>query len=123
MPKSPKPASVPPGELPPVMKFSNDEVNGIILKNVETIIGNTNYTQEKAQTWAKDILAACLDQLQKLTKPYKYIVNCSIIQKDSGGLYNASSCYWDNTRDNMCTVRWDNRFLHCIVTVYGIAVN
>ena len=38
------------------------------------------------------------------------------------GLHTASSCYWDNSTDGSCTVRWENKTMYCIVSVFGLAI-
>uniref|UniRef100_A0A8C1Q1S2 Dynein, light chain, Tctex-type 1 n=1 Tax=Cyprinus carpio TaxID=7962 RepID=A0A8C1Q1S2_CYPCA len=49
-------------------------------------------------------------------------VTCIIMQKNGAGLQSASSCFWDNTTDGSCTVRWENKHLYCIVSVFGLAI-
>lgn len=49
-------------------------------------------------------------------------VNCTIMQKNGAGLHTASSCYWDNASDGSCTVRWENKTMYCIVSVFGLAI-
>lgn len=50
------------------------------------------------------------------------IVTCVIMQKSDASTYTASSCYWDNTTDGSCTVKWENQFVQAIVTVYAIFI-
>lgn len=83
----------------------------------------------------------CLNVLTKLQKPYKYIgklrfskkpekilkndffvVTCMIMQKNGAGLHTASSCFWNNETDGSCTVRWENKTMYCIVSVFGLAI-
>ena len=49
-------------------------------------------------------------------------VTCVIMQKNGAGLHTASSCYWDNSTDGSCTVRWENKTMYCIVSVFGLAI-
>lgn len=67
------------------------------------------------------------------------------MQKCGAGLHTASSCYWDNTTDGKhikymyliwsyqylinsfaflgsCTVKWENKSMYFIVTVFGLAI-
>ena len=57
-----------------------------------------------------------------LNKPFKYIVTCVIMQKNGAGLHTSSSCYWDNSTDGSRTVRWENKSMYCIATVFGVAI-
>ena len=63
-----------------------------------------------------------------------------MFQKNGAGLHTASSCYWDNSTDGergrllelkylnieifpgSCTVRWENKTMYCIVSVFGLAI-
>jgi hypothetical protein len=49
-------------------------------------------------------------------------VTCTIMQKNGAGLHTASSCFWDNSTDGSCTVRWENKTMYCIVSVFGLAI-
>jgi len=49
-------------------------------------------------------------------------VTCAIMQKNGAGFHAASSCYWDNLTDGSCTVRWENKTMYVIVSVFGLAI-
>jgi len=44
------------------------------------------------------------------------------MQKNGPGLHTATSCFSDNTTDGSATLRWENKTMFCIVTVFGLAV-
>ena len=44
------------------------------------------------------------------------------MQKTGAGLQTAASCLWDNDTDGSSTLRWENKTMYCIVSVYGLAV-
>ena len=50
------------------------------------------------------------------------VVNCVIMQKTGAGLHTAISCYWDTSTDGSCTIKWENKTMYCIVTVFGLAI-
>ena len=50
------------------------------------------------------------------------LVTCVIMQKNGAGLHTASSCFWDNTTDGSCTVRWENKTMYVIVSVFGLSI-
>merc|ERR1712117_30529 len=82
----------------------------------------TEETQFVVDEVSNIIKESCLASLTKLQKPFKYIVTCVIMQKNGAGLHTASSCYWDNSTDGSCTVRWENKTMYCIVSVFGLAI-
>lgn len=102
--------------------FVIDEVKQIIQESVENVLGASSYQNNKVNQWTSSIVEQCLNQLTKLGKPFKYIVTSVIMQKNGAGLHTASSCYWDNTTDGSCTIRWENKSMYCIVTVFGLAI-
>jgi len=103
-------------------QFVVDEVSNVIKEAIETTIGGNSYTHAKVNTWTNGVVESCLASLTKLQKPFKYIVTCVIMQKNGAGLHTASSCYWDNSTDGSCTVRWENKTMYCIVSVFGLAI-
>ena len=121
----------------------------IIKESIESTIGGNSYVHTKVNQWTNSVVESCLASLTKLQKPFKYIgeneffslnsfsisseltvkpcassfsVTCVIMQKNGAGLHTASSCYWDNTTDGSCTVRWENKTMYCIVSVFGLAI-
>uniref|UniRef100_A0A8C2JS24 Dynein light chain Tctex-type 3 n=1 Tax=Cyprinus carpio TaxID=7962 RepID=A0A8C2JS24_CYPCA len=89
---------------------------------IEGIIGGVDYSQNKVNQWTASIVEHTLTQLVKQGKPFKYIVNCAVMQKSGAGLHTANSCYWDTTTDGSCTVRWENRTMYCVVSVFAVAI-
>ncbi|CAM4646504.1 hypothetical protein PO909_011713 [Leuciscus waleckii] len=102
--------------------FVVDEITTVIKEAVESTIGNHSYQHNKINQWMSNIVESSLSQLTKLGKPFKYIVTCIILQNNGAGLHTASSCFWDNTTDGSCTVRWENKTIYCIVSVFGLAI-
>merc|ERR1712039_104434 len=103
-------------------QFVVDEVSNIIKESIESTIGGNSYVHNKVNQWTNSVVESCLASLTKLQKPFKYIVTCVIMQKNGAGLHTASSCYWDNSTDGSCTVRWENKTMYCIVSVFGLAI-
>ncbi|KTF78886.1 hypothetical protein cypCar_00043903, partial [Cyprinus carpio] len=89
---------------------------------IEGIVGGVDYSQNKVNQWTASIVEHTLTQLVKQGKPFKYIVNCAVMQKSGAGLHTANSCYWDTTTDGSCTVRWENRTMYCVVSVFAVAI-
>ncbi|VVC36351.1 Tctex-1 [Cinara cedri] len=103
--------------------FVAEEVNDIIKESIENTIGNNCYDQSMENIWTEAVILNCLTKLCKLDKPFKYMVTCVIMQKsDAADTHTASACYWDNTTDGSCTVKWENQTVQAIVTVFGIFI-
>uniref|UniRef100_A0AAY4C444 Dynein light chain Tctex-type 1 n=2 Tax=Denticeps clupeoides TaxID=299321 RepID=A0AAY4C444_9TELE len=102
--------------------FNPDEASNCVKECIESIIGGVDYSQNKVNQWTASIVELSLTQLVKQGKPFKFIVNCAVMQKSGAGLHTASSCYWDTATDGSCTVRWENRTMYCVVSVFAVAV-
>ncbi|XP_077443836.1 dynein light chain Tctex-type 1 isoform X1 [Stigmatopora argus] len=102
--------------------FVVEDVTKLIKDSIETTIGTSSYQHFRVNQWSTTIVEQCLSQLCKLGKPFKYIVTCVIMQNNGAGLQTASSCYWDNATDGNCAIKWENKSMCCIVSVFGLAV-
>eukprot|EP00128_Syssomonas_multiformis_P000050 Colp12_sorted_trinity150504_noHs@22101 len=101
--------------------FVVDEVSRVIKESIEASLQNAMYAHNKVGQWTSNVVEQCLKKLTSLGKPFKYIVTCVIMQKNGAGMHTASSCYWDNHSDGSTTVRWENKTMYCIVSVFGLA--
>lgn len=103
-------------------QFVVDDVSKIIKETIENVISGNTYQQDKVNKWCASVSEQCLTSLSKLKKSFKYVVTCSVMQKTGAALHTASSCYWDSATDGTCTVRWENKTMYCIVSVFGLAI-
>mmetsp|Transcript_14759 Transcript_14759/g.37890 ORF Transcript_14759/g.37890 Transcript_14759/m.37890 type:complete len:80 (+) Transcript_14759:41-280(+) len=78
--------------------------------------------QTKVDGWTANIVEQTLKKLSALGKPFKYIVSVVILQKTGTGLHTASSCFWDNQTDGSCTVRWENKTMYVVTSVFGLGI-
>ncbi|PAA55747.1 hypothetical protein BOX15_Mlig021583g5, partial [Macrostomum lignano] len=102
--------------------FNVEEVSQIIKEGIESSIGTSQYQQNKVNQWTSAIIEHCLNHLTRLEKPFKYVVNCVIMQKNGAGLHTASSCFWDSQTDGSCTIKWESKTMHAIVNVFALAI-
>jgi len=63
-----------------------------------------------------------MQRLKGQSLPFKYIVTCVIMQKNGAGMHMATSCFWDNSSDGSATLKWDNKTMCCITTVFGLSI-
>ena len=64
------------------MDFSSEEVQKIATGAVEIVVkGDQNiaYQKDKVNQWCQQIIEACIKDLAKLQKPFKYAVTCIIM--------------------------------------------
>ncbi|XP_043928345.1 dynein light chain Tctex-type 3 [Protopterus annectens] len=102
--------------------FNADEAHHIVKESIDSVLHGVDYNNNKVNQWTASIVEHSLTQLVKQGKPFKYIVNCAVMQKSGSGLHTANSCFWDTSTDGSCTVRWENRTMYCIVSVFAVAL-
>lgn len=55
--------------------------------------------------WVNAICDRSMQELHDLSKPFKYVVSCVIVQKNGAGFHIGHSAYWDISNDNICQAR------------------
>lgn len=108
-------------DMEQIGKSFTDEVSDIVKEAVDDVISPTSaYNHTKVAFWVNQIVEGVMKKLMDLTMPRKYIVNCTVLQRNGAGLHTATSCYWDLDADNSFTHKVEFKTLICIVTVYGL---
>lgn len=102
--------------------FVAEDVSNIIKETIDSVLQHASYNHNKVGQWTSNVVERTLKRLTQLNKPFKYVVTAVIMQKNGAGLHTASSCYWDNTTDGSRTVRWENKTMYCIASVFGLGI-
>ena len=102
--------------------FITEDVLAIVKESVEGVLSNATYTHTKVPSWTSMCIEHRLKKLKQLDKPFKYVVTAVIMQRNGAGLHTATSCFWDNSTDGSATLRWENKSMYCLVTVFGLAI-
>jgi len=102
--------------------FVQEDVLAVIKESVDSVLANATYSHVKVKQWTNNCIETCMKRLKDLNKPFKYIVTAVLMQKNGAGLHTATSCFWDNTTDGSATLRWENKSMYCIVTVFGLSI-
>ena len=102
--------------------FVSDQVNNILKESIESTVQNAAYHHNKVAQWNSNIVELCLKRLTALNKPFKYIVTCTIMQRNGAGIHQASSCWWDNSCDGNTSFKYDSKTMYIIVNVFGLAI-
>lgn len=108
--------------------FLPESVEPICYNSIEAVIKDKNYNPAQINEYIDQICSLTMSALIGMNKPFKYIVNCVIMQKNGAGLNSSHSCYWDRTNDNCIVVKWPsekrkdpNARMVCILSVYGLS--
>ncbi|CAF0764872.1 unnamed protein product [Didymodactylos carnosus] len=103
-------------------EFKIDEITFIVKDVVRRRIGDREFAQEKVKNWNSDILTGIIKELQKQNKQLKYVVTILIAEKTGAGLHTAMSTLWDGQSDGCATIRWENKSMFSVITVFGLAM-
>lgn len=107
------------------MSFDIDEIKKIIKEVIHEKLDEKEFLYENIRQWNIDILNEILNRLDEnqyknANQQMKYIVTVLIGEKNA--LHTALSCVWDGTTDGCVTVKWENKSLFSIISVFGLAV-
>ena len=93
----------------------------VVKEEVEALLTGKVFSGDEIPAWTSSIAESCIRRLLDLRKSYKYLVNCSILQKNGAGFNSSSACFWNAATDGSCSVRWENDTMHCIIALYAVA--
>ncbi|CEL99345.1 unnamed protein product [Vitrella brassicaformis CCMP3155] len=99
-----------------------EPTNRIVKQTLDSVLGNVSYSPKEVQNWVDTVSQAILDKMQDLSDGFKYVVTATILQRSNAGFHLSTTCYWDYNHDGSVTFRWENKSMHAIVTVLGIAI-
>jgi len=104
------------------MDKMKEELTTLINNVIKFFIGE-KYIKDEGQRWANDISDQIIRQIsEKKIENYKFICSCTIFQKGSNSLNFSSTCLRNPTDDKNLTIRFENDYLHCFVTLFWLKV-
>eukprot|EP00298_Acanthocystis_sp_HF-20_P019911 c24405_g1_i1.p1 GENE.c24405_g1_i1~~c24405_g1_i1.p1 ORF type:complete len:113 (-),score=29.56 c24405_g1_i1:43-381(-) len=110
------------GNSDDTVKFSIEDTTAIAKASIEAVLNGKAYQASMIDQWCGEVVDETLKRLAELNQPFKYVVNCIIMENNGSGLNTACSCFWDNNTDGSITFRKDFQTMHCVVTVFGLAL-
>ncbi|KAH9600210.1 Tctex-1 [Trypanosoma melophagium] len=96
-----------------------EEVTGVLRHK----FAQESWNPRKVDAWVDDVIEVVLRNLAELRKPFKYIVNCVVMQRTGAGISTGFISLWDNTLDGVVHVPFENDSLHCLVTVFFLKLD
>ena len=110
--------------------WSIEEVEKIMSDSIERYLKDQVYSDDAALEWNDLICKEIIGKLVACKKPYKYCVDCLIMQKTGAGLHSHTSSFFDSGNDGQLTYLWPkekssntpNKSINCLVTVFGASV-
>lgn len=97
------------------------EIDLIIQKSFDSIIGKTPYSPFKMSDWMSKMIQTISDNLVKLNGSKKFLVHCTISAKtDNLAICTANMCSWDTTKDTAYYSEWMSKTIFGAVQVFFI---
>ncbi|KAF8292991.1 putative dynein light chain Tctex-type [Trypanosoma cruzi] len=96
-----------------------EEVSGLLRGK----FAQESWNPRKVDVWVDDVVENVLKNLADLKKPFKYVVNCVVMQRTGAGISTGFISLWDNTLDGVVHVPFENDTLHCFVTVFFLKLD
>jgi hypothetical protein len=76
------------------------------MKEIERIIGDQAYSQKKVNQWTATIVWLALESLVKINRKLKYVMTCTIMEKNPEGLHTACCCSKDSENDSIISLNY-----------------
>lgn len=76
------------------------------METVEGYLGPKNYEEREVPKWINEINEIIMEKLVSHQKPFKYLVNCLIMQRKGVSVVVSQSNIWDTSLDSCFTVMW-----------------
>ncbi len=99
-----------------------DEIEPLIKQAIDATLREQTYRPTKVFEWSNSIMSYIFKKSDAIGKPFKYLISVIITQKNGAGMFTSNTMYCDTKLDSFVKVPWENATMHCIVTVYGIAI-
>lgn len=103
--------------------LSSDVIQEEVVNLVRNKLANEEWTPSKVDAWTEDIISSAMKVLGDMKRPYKFIVTCTIMQKTGASMSTGFISLWDNAKDGMVHVPFENETLHCLATVYFLKID
>jgi dynein light chain Tctex-type 1 len=109
-------------------EFSNEKIEALAMAAIHSVLEGRYYSEEEVNGWTTSICECVIAKLAEFSMPFKFMVNCMIIQNTGAGTSSAISEYCDGAVDGSCVARWPlekdkaKTNLVCTVTVFGAAL-
>lgn len=103
--------------------LSSDIIQDEVVTLVRSKLGNEEWSPSKVDVWTEELITSIMKVLGDLKRPYKFVVTCTIMQKTGASLTTGFIGLWDNAKDGIVHVPFENETLHVLVTVYFLKID
>lgn len=105
------------------LAINNEAIQDDVAALLRAKLGGEEWSPVKVDLWTDDIISSILKDLAEMKRPFKYVVNCVIMQRTGAPLSVGFISLWDNTKDGMVHVPFENETITCTTTVYFVKID
>lgn len=101
--------------------FDANYIRRISIQEIEKAFYLKQYDEKRNQQIAKKVISSILNKIDPNGEsPYKFITQCTISRKDSGGFDVFSNNYWDEENDGMAVIDFENSSIRFSLVIWGV---
>lgn len=104
------------------VKFNVETTQSFLKEAIGEVVGGNAYNVTEVSKWTTLVMEKGLNYLMNTFKGYKFILTSTFVEKTGGGLNTTSTCFWDDSTDESCLVRWENKSMAVIIQVFAVAI-
>ncbi|CAK4084255.1 unnamed protein product [Aphanomyces euteiches] len=114
-------------EVEPIYYFNTiqGDVKRLALQTLEQVLKDKTYHPVDVSVWVQEITSSCLQSLKNVADGaagFKFLVNCTIVQKKNGGFHTNTSCFWNAETDGQVVVRYESSTFVALCSIYAISL-
>lgn len=101
-----------------------DEAADVVREVCTRIISpEPSYDHKRVPQLVSDVVDGILAKLTTQSRlPRKYIVQCTIVQKNGAGIHTVAACSWNQDSDGSYVYSVETKAMICMVTVFGVTM-
>jgi dynein light chain Tctex-type 1 len=104
----------------PGSQFSREAATELIRNVIETTLNEESYRASEVKVWMNSISQNCLEALRSHSNQHKFLLNITICQWKNYGLHSTTSAYWNSETDQSIMVKWNNKTIMVVVTLFAL---
>ena len=99
-----------------------EECTAAVKRIVGEALQGKTYEARNAKGMVDSVNRVVLEEMQRMSPNFKFIANTIICENVGGGIHVESACFWNASSDGSIVVKWENKSMICIVTMFGLAI-
>lgn len=114
------------------ISFPIEDSDKMVYDIIDSILAPRVYDERQVPQWINEVNQTVMAKLVEFQRPFKYLINCLIMQRKGASTVIANSNYWDTGFDQGFVVVWpkekpnkaeqSKESIQCMVSVYAMSM-